>query len=587
MSSDKDILRADQSALLSALERAGADVTKPKSMRCPFHDDTHPSAGVYQRDDGAWAFKCLGCGLNLDVVDVLARLDNKTPADILRDMKETKPPKREPEKPTYPDIETMEKNLRHRTQTYTYTDPDTRRIDLVVFRLEPPTGRKEFLQASPVGGGYSFGKPKGLSPLYNRARVRKASEVLVVEGEKCVHAAHDAGIVATTSPGGAQNAKGADWSPLKGKTVYIWPDNDANGKKYADDVESVLLTLGCDIRRINPVELGLNEKEDIADYLEREGGGYDDKNVAVRLVLGEARKVGAASGLHTLLVDTIEGRRRLVRWPSFRILSDEARSLLPGAMTVLCGGGGSSKSLMISQCLIAWDAEQTPFAVFHLEHDRDYHLRRVLAQAEGNSNLTVEEWIENNGETALAAFTKHERLLHRVGASMWDAPQKEMHLDALADWVRDRAKEKRRVLVIDPITAADSGKEPWLADKKFVLNAKTILREHGCSLVVVTHPRTGAARRASTLMDDMAGGAAYARFTDCVLWLDRMEEREEVQVKCDFGGYSTIEVDRKIQIRKARDGGGTGKDIGFIFDPKTLLFAEQGVIRKEKKHGRH
>ena len=42
--------------------------------------------------------------------------------------------------------------------------------------------------------------------------------------------------VCTTSPFGALSAAKADWTPLHGRTVVIWPDNDAAGLQYAADV---------------------------------------------------------------------------------------------------------------------------------------------------------------------------------------------------------------------------------------------------------------------------------------------------------------------------------------------------------------
>jgi hypothetical protein len=41
------------------------------------------------------------------------------------------------------------------------------------------------------------------------------------------------------------------------------------------------------------------------------------------------------------------------------------------------------------------------------------------------------------------------------------------------------------------VTAADSGSEPWQADRRFVLDVKTIARDYWASVIVVTHPRDG------------------------------------------------------------------------------------------------
>ena len=58
---------------------------------------------------------------------------------------------------------------------------------------------------------------------------RPDAPVLVVEGEKTVDAAAERfpDYVATTSSGGSNAARKADWTPLAGRHVTIWPDADA------------------------------------------------------------------------------------------------------------------------------------------------------------------------------------------------------------------------------------------------------------------------------------------------------------------------------------------------------------------------
>ncbi len=62
--------------------------------------------------------------------------------------------------------------------------------------------------------------------------------VLVVEGEKTACAAQTIfpHHVAITSPNGSKSAKKADWTPLCGREIFIWPDADMPGKQYAHDV---------------------------------------------------------------------------------------------------------------------------------------------------------------------------------------------------------------------------------------------------------------------------------------------------------------------------------------------------------------
>jgi DNA primase len=39
-----------------------------------------------------------------------------------------------------------------------------------------------------------------------------------------------------TSSGGSNAANKADWSPMEGRDVSIWPDNDDAGRHYAAEV---------------------------------------------------------------------------------------------------------------------------------------------------------------------------------------------------------------------------------------------------------------------------------------------------------------------------------------------------------------
>src|SRR5215469_9398423 len=65
---------------------------------------------------------------------------------------------------------------------------------------------------------------------------RPFAPVAVCEGEKAVDAARRLlpGFVVVTSPNGNKSADKADWSPLRGRDVVIWPDADLAGDEYAE-----------------------------------------------------------------------------------------------------------------------------------------------------------------------------------------------------------------------------------------------------------------------------------------------------------------------------------------------------------------
>ena len=81
--------------------------------------------------------------------------------------------------------------------------------------------------------------------------------VIVCEVEKAAEAAARIfpGSVAVTSPGGSRAAAKADWGPLAGRRVIIWPDNDGTGAKYALEVAAILTGLGCELTVIDAAVL--------------------------------------------------------------------------------------------------------------------------------------------------------------------------------------------------------------------------------------------------------------------------------------------------------------------------------------------
>jgi hypothetical protein len=90
-------------------------------------------------------------------------------------------------------------------------------------------------------------------PLYRVPEIIQAPNVALVEGERCANALASVGIEATSAMGGANTKiEMVDWSPLAGKAVTIWPDNDSKGIEYAHKAAKVLLGIGCQVSLITP-----------------------------------------------------------------------------------------------------------------------------------------------------------------------------------------------------------------------------------------------------------------------------------------------------------------------------------------------
>ena len=129
-----------------------------------------------------------------------------------------------------------------------------------VCRWNKPDGEKDIRPLSWFEGeGWRFRAWPDHRPLLNLEKIASDADapVVVTEGEKAADAA--ARIfpksIATTSSGGAQAAHKSDWTPLAGRRVLIWPDNDEAGGKYALEVAAILSALDCDVSIIDAAAL--------------------------------------------------------------------------------------------------------------------------------------------------------------------------------------------------------------------------------------------------------------------------------------------------------------------------------------------
>ena len=86
-------------------------------------------------------------------------------------------------------------------------------------------------------------------PLYGLQELadRPVAPVVVCEGEKATDAARRLlpGFVVVTSPNGSNSADKADWWPLRGRDVVIWPDADLPGDVYAQVVAKCATNAGA------------------------------------------------------------------------------------------------------------------------------------------------------------------------------------------------------------------------------------------------------------------------------------------------------------------------------------------------------
>lgn len=123
------------------------------------------------------------------------------------------------------------------SRVYDYTWADGKPAFKVCRRDANGAAKKTFKQFSLDGATWVAKQTlaRGTQPLYHLPVLltHPAAPVLLVEGEKAADAAErylPTGWLVTTWAGGSGNLKGPDLSPLDGRKVVIWPDNDEAGR---------------------------------------------------------------------------------------------------------------------------------------------------------------------------------------------------------------------------------------------------------------------------------------------------------------------------------------------------------------------
>ena len=228
-------------------QETGAGQFKAK---CPSHEDTNPSLSLTDKGDKI-LLKChTGCSYReiLTALDLwgkggkapIHKSDNKTPGPL----------------PTGPGV-----------TIYRYQSSSGAEVLAAVRR---DTGdSKKFSQWIPKGDGWIPSGLSGAKPLYRLPVLLAAKDqrVVIVEGEKCVHAAEKVftGVVFTTWAGGSKATKAVDWTPLKDRHVTLLADADEPGRKCMREVGGKLLELG-----VASLKIALPEgssHDDIADWI--------------------------------------------------------------------------------------------------------------------------------------------------------------------------------------------------------------------------------------------------------------------------------------------------------------------------------
>lgn len=297
-----------------------------------------------------------------------------------------------------------------------------------------------------------------------------------------------------------------------------------------------------------------------------------EQAVQLALELRRDRGIGPSASLVRWAADAASGHIDTVEMSS-GMLHALAKPLRKGTVTLLSGLKGTSKSFFVLQQALHWHSLGVPFACRFLEDEQSVYLARMLSQLDG-ADWTDPEKVRAAPEAFTEAYQRHRDTLDGIADAIEADNRGLPGYDELLSWVAERVEQHCRVLVIDPISIADSGAEPWRADKWFMCEAKRIIGQKA-SLLLVTHPRRDG--------KGLAGGEAFPRLAHNIFELSANPEKRAMWVRNRYGTTERVVPDRVMLIDKARNGPGTGCRVAMRFDPQSLRFSDLGVVVPKPK----
>jgi len=268
---------------------------------CPFHADRNPSFAVVPRKEKAF---CNACGWHGDVIDFVAEIEEVDTAEAARRLtggqlpNDRPPPRQLPpdesaewqpvmpvpdDAPRYDPARTYNPRRcrvvdwsRIKTRQDEYRDAAGRllgyvmRLEIDGEKLTPVVTFAQHADGRRCWASVKFPEPRPLQGL-DALAARPDAAVLVVSGEKCRDAASRAlpGFVAVTWPGGDQAVGKADWAPLAGRKVTLWPDADDSGRDAMERLARRLHGQASVIRMLDTT--GERKGWDIADAMDTDG----------------------------------------------------------------------------------------------------------------------------------------------------------------------------------------------------------------------------------------------------------------------------------------------------------------------------
>ena len=356
--------------------------------------------------------------------------------------------------------------------------------DFIVLRF--PDGhhiKQKYAPFHKINDTWYMKRPEGLMPLHITDEHLEQA-VLVSEGEKACNGSKNIYKYDTaTWHGGVNSWDKTDWSPIFGRDVIIWSDNDEPGITVANKIAEFLRTKNCNVK-IPTIPENFQEKDDLHDAVVNNYFGdpqafqdYLDKSEEAKvkgsLTFTRADEVlKQVSNPEWLIKDCIEQRSLIQVYGSPK----SGKSFVAIAMSCAIASGNDFYGL---------ESSKKPVLYICGEGQRGVK-RRLAAWQQAQYDLTGVPLFLSDRAVRIGDKDDFERLKKEIEAVM--AVEGEISM-----------------LVIDTFQrcfAGGGGNENSAEDVgNFVAQLDTLIAEYGCSVCLVHHSghQGGRARGSSVI----------------------------------------------------------------------------------------
>lgn len=564
-----------------------------KNMKacCPYHHEDTPSFIYNPKKHN---FKCFGCGINVDLIDVYMQKGNTYLQACQKLFKEaemdipfgeagvkTKTQYRYPHSES-DDIEPIHKYFNRRgisDETLEYLGVGSDRNGNAVFNFYDDNDVLTMVKYRPART-VNKGEPKmwcqkdaDTAPiLFNMNRINTSQPLLITEGECDCMSAIESGYFNTVSvPLGVQNTHWIEecWDWLEGfSEIIIAFDNDEAGMKARKDVIYRLGTWRT--KYIDyPKQIVKDGKtyrtKDMNDCLQAGGAGY------VLTMITNAKDIPVSSVVDFTDVDDLDVSDMTGVTTGIKPLDKKLIKLFDGTLTILSGRPASGKTSLIDQSIATAIDDGNSVFLFSKEMPERMSTNWFNYILAGRRNL-VNKTTPDGESYSVVSYEAKQKIKEFYKNKLFIYKDSEPNditsvMKSMEECVR---KYGVKYLVIDNLMMLDLQcleEEKNTAQTNLINNLIKFASKFNVAVVLIAHPKKTQDMKSDIEMYDIAGSSNIINLAMRSIGLRRVSQKEKEDETCKWRNYNVV-----LTIMKDRLLGKTDMQIGLYYDVLSRRF---------------